>query len=63
LDPHVLFVEILKDADLAVMTAKKVRLQLQEEFKSDLTAMKKEVDAVTLEELDKVLAAKDKKGK
>jgi upstream activation factor subunit UAF30 len=41
--------DILKDADLSEMSAKKVRLQLEEKLSCDLSARKKEVDELVME--------------
>ncbi|KAH3789301.1 uncharacterized protein LOC127840834 [Dreissena polymorpha] len=40
--------EILKDADLSTLSAKKVRLKLQECFDTDLADRKKEIDKITM---------------
>ncbi|KAJ8316788.1 hypothetical protein KUTeg_004692 [Tegillarca granosa] len=41
--------EILKNADLSSLSVKKVRKQLEEKHKVDLTERKKEVDAIVME--------------
>ncbi|XP_053406874.1 uncharacterized protein LOC123546569 [Mercenaria mercenaria] len=40
--------DILKDADLSTLSAKKVRLELQEAFDIDLSDRKKEIDKMTM---------------
>lgn len=45
--------EILDDADLTTITAKKVRQQLETKLKTDLTDRKKEIDAMVMEILEK----------
>ncbi|XP_060574004.1 uncharacterized protein LOC132731739 [Ruditapes philippinarum] len=40
--------EILKDADLSTLSAKKVRLELQKAFDIDLSERKKEIDKMTM---------------
>ncbi|ODN06441.1 Upstream activation factor subunit spp27 [Orchesella cincta] len=44
--------EILEDADLTTITAKKVRQQLEAKLKTDLTERKKEIDAMVMEIID-----------
>ncbi|CAC5425849.1 UAF30 [Mytilus coruscus] len=41
--------DILKDADLDSLSAKKVRLQLQEQYDTDLSNKKKEIDQLVME--------------
>jgi len=41
--------DILKDADLSVLSAKKVRIQLQEKLKCDLLSRKDEIDAIVMD--------------
>ena len=43
-----MFSEILKGADLSVLTAKKVRLQLQKKLDCDLLSRKEEIDTLTM---------------
>jgi len=45
--------EILDDADLNTITAKKVRQHLEAKLQTDLTDRKKEIDEMVMEELDK----------
>jgi len=45
--------EILDDADLNTITAKKVRQQLEAKLKTDLTDRKKEIDGMVMEILEK----------
>ncbi|CAL8143678.1 unnamed protein product [Orchesella dallaii] len=45
--------EILDDADLTTITAKKVRQQLETKLKMDLTDRKKEIDTMVMEILEK----------
>jgi len=45
--------EILDDADLTSITAKKVRQQLEAKLKTDLTDRKKEIDGMVMEILEK----------
>ncbi len=44
--------EILKDADLETTSAKKVRLQLEEDFKTDLSERKEEIGKLIQEVMD-----------
>ena len=44
--------EILKDADLETTSAKKVRMQLEEDTKSDLTSRKEEIGKLIQEVID-----------
>ena len=44
--------EILKDADLETTSAKKVRMQLEEDSKSDLTSRKEEIGKLIQEVID-----------
>jgi len=52
--------EILETADLNTLSSKQVRLQLEGEFKVDLTSRKKEVDTIVLRTLEEVQAAREK---
>ncbi|XP_033756429.1 upstream activation factor subunit spp27-like [Pecten maximus] len=53
--------EMLKGADLSTLSAKKIRLKLQEKFDTDLSERKKEVDAIVMELLDEEEAEEDGK--
>ena len=44
--------EILKDADLETTSAKKVRMQLEEDTKTDLTSRKEEIGKLIQEVID-----------
>ncbi|XP_069139617.1 uncharacterized protein [Argopecten irradians] len=44
--------DMLKGADLSTLSAKKIRLKLQEKFDTDLSERKKEIDALVMELLD-----------
>lgn len=54
---------ILKDADLATTSAKKVRQQIEEKLECDLTERRKEIDELVMECLEKKQDGKKEGGK
>merc|ERR1712051_1133959 len=55
--------EILKDADLETTSAKKVRMQLEEETKKDLTSRKEEIGKLIQEVIDDMEDEEEEKPK
>lgn len=53
---------ILKDADLATTSAKKVRQQIEEKLECDLTERRKEIDELVMDCLEKKQDEKKKEG-